>query len=295
MSLAGFDDLINRLSGDNSGDPGTYFFRKDLTEGGGNTPGSPSFGFWTSLWTYDGMPVYAATPGSTIDTCSNSTPGAMRYNATNEFNVVLTGMSCTSTTTGTLMLYDRLAHVGGLSGSSTSAQSVTGSDIYRYSDPNFRSYLSALGNMMFVELSKPIGSTSTTATVDYYGADSNVYSSPLFSLGGTNRSEGMKMFPVPLAQGINGGKEMPIKFSSFTLTASTGSTGAISLVLARPLLFIPCSATNVPFMVDLICNDPAVLTFGATACPALAYYASNTSVPLISGHIQTVRGSSHIV
>ena len=123
-ALASLSDVVNRLTGGNNGTPQHIFsFMSGRIQGA--APTAPVVGTLHSLWRYDqsdgangGIPgAAAACIKSTVGALPISDPGSGRQQW-------LLGIEGNLNTYGGLMLYDRLLHCSGLSGTSTSAQTV---------------------------------------------------------------------------------------------------------------------------------------------------------------------------
>ena len=136
------------------------------------------------------------------------------------------GSVSTLTAGGVYMLIDILSHQGGLSGTTTTAQTTNlpTAALTRYTDGK--------GVMIGLTVYTQIGATLTTAIVTYTnqaGTGSRV--SPLFPIGGTNYREANRMILVPLQYGDTGVRSV----ENVDLTATTGTAGAFGVTLFKPL------------------------------------------------------------
>lgn len=280
-AIGGLDDLANRLSGGGSSVPRTMPFFKDATVDG-SAAAAPVAGRWTSLWQYAGFPGGGAAV-STGALPSNTTNGALKQASPGGGRTDwLLGASWSGSLAGTLLIYDRLFHVGGLSGTTTTAQSVSGTGpVSRYANSSETSADTCFGNQILIEIQTEIGTTATTATVDYKDQAGSTVTSPAFAIGGTNLREAQRLIWVPIQPG-----DGVTDLVNFDLVATTGTAGDIALVIARPLLMIPCGISNVSTLLDLIISDPGVVSLKSGACVAFAWMANNTTVPQVFGHIQ---------
>ena len=125
MAITSLSDLIAKMS-----DP-TYTQRLRvcrLGRVGGSAAATPIASVPISTWQYEGDGCQGSAPGSTPSTCSRTTQGAIRINnATGGRTNYLTGGFIASTGPGTALLIDRLAHISGLSGTTTTEQSFSSS------------------------------------------------------------------------------------------------------------------------------------------------------------------------
>lgn len=272
-AIAGLDAYINRLTGGNSGTPEQIWFWKGPRIGGGSVISSTPDDRWTDLWLWDGIPGAGAAPGTTGAATDNTTAGGLKQSdPAGGRQKWLTAFVVESEVAGTFMLYDRLAHDGGFSGTDTAAQTVSFAPPSRYSD--------GVGNAIFVIISTAIGNTLTTFTCDYTNTADEAKTSRAQLIGGTNDQEAGRLIMVPLADGDTGVKNV----TNFDLLASTGTAGDISVVLAHPLAYTSfrqaASASAGPhWSGDLVTGVPMVTEIKTDACLVLAHRAQTTTVP----------------
>lgn len=295
QGIASLDVLVSKMSGGSSGSPENAFFWKGDTSIDGNTATAdvPIVGRWISLWRYDGFPSAGAVPTSSIVKPDGTTTGAIRHRipTASEAEYIL-GASCqVSNVTGTLLIYDRLWSVGGVAANVTTKTTFTTDLPARRAATNgsVRGKDSAYGNIMFAEIYTAIGTTAANLTVEYLRDGTNVTSGPATRLGSTGYLERGRLIPIP----INPTYGTVVAPKSVQLSISTGTAGAYGITLARPLVAIPISVANVPALVDLICNDPAITYAGGSACLSLAWLpttATTQMVPLY-GQFSSVLGA----
>lgn len=159
-ALSDLSDIINRLTGGNNGTPEHLFFQKSPRING--NPISPSgTRRLISLWLFDGIPGgVTALPGA-VSAPTNATNGSLKQtNPGGGRQKWLLGMNCMSNYQGNLILYDRLLHMSGLSGSVITDQTVGGT-LTRYTGAD------SVGNQIWIEIFFNLGSTSTTITANY--------------------------------------------------------------------------------------------------------------------------------
>jgi hypothetical protein len=258
--LLSLDDAIAKMTGANERDPLISFKS-------GRVQGAAGVGIIRrqySLWEYEGFLGAGAHPGAVAVPDSTTAGGFQQPNPGGGRQLWLTNVAVTSIqTAGALVIYDRLLHVGGLSGTVTSAQAVGGS-LTRYTGS--QSY----DNEVWIEISQAIGATPTTFTVSYTNQLGNAVVSPSHAIGGTGFREVGRFIPMPcaaLSTGVQG-------VTSITFAGTTGTTGAFALVVARPLVMIPCSLVGVGIAVDMIEAINEVLP---DACLATYWHSTNTT------------------
>lgn len=270
-AFADLSELVNRFTGGNSGNPQHPFFWKDARVGGAAAV-APVAGRWTSLWTYEGTPSHGVVPTSTGAALDNTTDGGLKQtDPSGGRELWCTGAAMSCTQAGVLMIYDRLAHDGGFSATTTSAQAVSFTPPSRYSDGK--------GNMMFLEIGTIIGTTATTVTCEYTDQDNNTaITSQAVAFGGTGLREVGRLIPMTLAAGDTGVRNI----TNVDLAASTLTAGDFAAVLAHPLMFIPTGIGSGTIR-DLVSALPSIVEIETDACIAFAFFCSNTTALQIMG------------
>lgn len=267
-ALTDLSDVINRLTGGNSGTPEQIFFHKQSRVGGA-AAAAPIAGRHISLWGYEGSPSHGVTPiSSTGAALDNTTQGGLKQvDPGGGRSKWLLGGNVVTNVAGMLILYDRLAQDGGLDGTNTAAQTVSFTPPTRYSD--------GIGNQIWVEISTIIGTTGTTATCSYTDQDGNAgQTTPAFAIGATGLREAQRILPVPLAAGDYGVQNI----ANIDLVATTGTAGDFAILLVHPLLYIPVTQAGVPGERNCIAGFPSVVEIKPDACLALAWMPNTTTV-----------------
>lgn len=270
-AITDLSDILNRVTGGNSGTPETIFFYKDARVGAA-AAAAPVSGRWTSLWEYNGSPSHGAVPGTTAEIPTNATDGGLKQaDPGGGRRKWCLGAMGTGLTGGTLILYDRLLQISGLSGTSTSAQTVGGT---------LTRYTSGAGNQIWVEVYTQIGASSTTISASYTDQDGNSgQTSRSVAIGNTGLREAQRIIPITLASGDTGVQAC----ASVTLAATTGTAGNFGVIIAHPLLTIPFANPGVGSVRDLISGLPGLQEIFTDACLALAWIPNTTTVPQIFG------------
>lgn len=171
-------------------------------------------------------------PGSTPSTAvvpTRLTAGAMgQLNDVTEQR--LARMDVTRNGPAYIVIADRLSHQGGLSGTTTGAQTTNlpTAALTRYTD--------GVGVMAAIEIYSAIGGTARTFTVSYTNqAGTSGQTSEASNIGGANYSTAGRMLFVPLQAGDSGIRAV----ASVTISASTGTAGNFGVTLFKPLLAFP--------------------------------------------------------
>jgi hypothetical protein len=278
-ALTDLSDLINRQSGGNNGTPNNMFFHKVARVAGAAAP-APVAGRSNSVWTFDGMPAGGAVPTSAAIT-DRMTQGALPIIAPGEGrDLHLIGASVLPQIAGVYLLYDRLFHVGGLSGTSTSAQTVQGSP----ASPALTRYTDGVGNMAWYEIYSLLGTTATTLTMNYTNQAGTSGQTATVNIGSTNNREVTRAQRIPLAAGDTGIRAI----STVTLAASTTTAGNFGITIAQPLAWIPVGSTGMAGWRDYTTGMPGIPTIHPDACLAWLYTPLSGSAPEIWGCLSTV-------
>jgi len=227
---ANISEVINRLTGGNNGNPETAIWWKD------SSAGSSVAGYPYSYWTIKGQPGPGATPGAAA-VCTSALAGAMRLtNPSGGRKRWLRNLALIGWTSNRYVLYDRLVHCGGLSGTLTTAQSV-GVSVTRYTGSE------SFGNLIMAECYTSIGATGTTFTCSYLDSTGATRTTLATAIGGSNcRSPGNAVFARfdPSVAGSNSVTQVV----SATLAATTGTAGNWGITILRPLAEVSIGAVD---------------------------------------------------
>lgn len=210
-------------------------------------------------------PIAGSAPTTSV-ALSNSTTGAItferlglpssttktrrvaQFEARTSLNV--TGISLAS------ILVDRLVHSGGLSGTTTGAQTTN------LPTAALTRYTSGEGVFAALEIYTTIGTTATTATVSYTNqAGTAGQTSPAFVFGGTGNRTAGTMIIIPLADGDTGVRSV----ESVTLAASTTTAGNFGVTLFKILDWVPGNNAGFDRPVGLV----DAFTGGGGLCPVV--------------------------
>lgn len=216
---------------------------------------------WYGEWKLAGSGGVGGTP-STAATCSSATTGAMAVWPTPSgatlrmiaSNIMPSGMNKTLTGMN-IIVFDRLSHQGGLSGTVTTAQTT---NLPTAALPRFTS---GVGVMPFLEVYSGVGGTATTVTASYTNqAGTSGQTTVPVSFGGSFAS-GVQMLPLPLADGDTGCRSV----ESVTLAGTTGTAGNFGVTLAIPL-FVVNAKLNMGNVSDLIRGMGSAALLPDSAC-----------------------------
>lgn len=271
-----FSDFILLATGGGGGAPETVNWYKSARVGGAASA-APVAGRITSLWRYDGMPGASSTNPTTAAVPTNATAGSMgQATSASGTKKRLLAFVAAALVAGTIIVYDRVGHQGGLSGTTTGAQTTN------LPTSALTRYTTGAGVEPWLEIYTQVGTTATTATASYTD-DGNTAgnATPTVAFGNTGLREAQRIIPLPLAAGDRGVRAV----ASVTLAASTLTAGAFGVTLAYPLVTVPVPVAGVGNLWSGLLSGSGPLDLGATsdACIALAWLANTTTIPELFG------------
>lgn len=197
-------------------------------------------GTWADTWN---MAPDAGTPPSTAVAPTSATTGSRNpsYAGISDdvtgsytrrmaiFNANIIQALSASAANGSCMIIDRLSQAGGLSGT------VTGVQTTNLPTAALTRFTTGEGVRAAVSISSQIGSTATTATCEYVNQAGATKTSHPFVIGGSGRREQNAMIQIPMADGDTGVRAV----NNINLVGTTGTAGAMHIVLYKPLAIVP--------------------------------------------------------
>jgi len=278
-AITDLSDLVNRQSGGNNGSPENIFFHK-VPRVAGVAATAPIAGRGCSLWQYDGLPAGGLAP-STAVIPDRTTQGAIPFTAPGGGrDKHLIGASVAPLVAGVYLLYDRLFHIGGLSGTSTSAQQIQDDP----ASPALTRNTGGAGNIAFYEIYTVIGTTSTTLTMTYTNQAGTGSRTSTMNIGATGFREVTRMQRIPLAAGDSGIRAI----EQIQLTATTGTAGNFGITIAHPLAWIPVGAAGTMGWRDYTTGLPGIPTINPDACLSLMFIPGAATAPELFGSLATI-------
>lgn len=203
-------------------------------------------GQYHSLWRATGQPGQGAIPGAAA-ACDHTLTGAMGFTQQTAPATTYGGFAnaACSNSAVTIEIHDRLAHMGGLSGTVATAQTAnldmdalkSGSNLTkRMGDANFSDI------QWWLEWYTDTGSTAVTATVNVTYNDGTSGNLTGISLAATRRAS--LMIPLNgLIPSADSGKFIR-DINTVTLSATTGTAGSFGATATRPRMTLPLSLAN---------------------------------------------------
>lgn len=197
--------------------------------------GTFAAGDWVSLWTAPGQPGAGAAPASTPGAVPTSaTLGALPFTDPTSGNSYLARLFASSGVPGTLVLYDRLVGVGGLSATINTLQTIASAALTR-PDAN------GINAEIWIEATTAIGTTASNLTITYTNQAGTTGHTSIVTPMVVSKPIAWAM-QVPLAAGDTGVRSV----TGVQLSAAM-TTGAFNVVIARRIAEFPIPAANVPF------------------------------------------------
>ena len=209
---------------------------------------------WTyvSLWRATGQPGQGAIPAATA-VCNNTTLGGMGF--TQQTSPATSYGSymevATSNSAMTVEIHDRLAHMGGLNGTLTTAQTVsldlstlaaTNNISKRIGDDNYSDV------QWWLEWYTATGTTAVTATVNVTYNDGTTGALTGASLAATRPASFMLSLNA-LIPAASSGKYIRA-VNNVTLSATTGTAGSFGVTATRPRMTLAAPIANMKFVAD---------------------------------------------
>lgn len=194
---------------------------------------SQAAGNYVSMWRATGQPGQGAIPAAAA-ACNNTTVGGLRFNnqtAPATSYLAQLEVSCTNATT-TVEIHDRLAHMGGLNGTLTTAQTV-GLDFASLTSDNLPARIGGSNYddiQWWLEWYTATGGTATTATISvtYNDGTSGSLSVPLSATRPASVMIPLNGF-IPAA----GAGKFIRAVGSVTLSVTTGVAGSFGVTATR--------------------------------------------------------------
>jgi hypothetical protein len=227
---------------------------------------------WHSLWRATGQPAQGGTPAAAA-TCTNATTGAVPFTTPGSGNSYVLGWDLQLANVGSCVLYDRLAHMGGLSGTvfTPTAQTVN------VTIPASRdAAVDGSDVEWFLEWYSDTGGTGVNATVTYTDQLDATGNTVVVALVATTRAGRLYPIPPPAGKFIK-------SIQSVTLSATTGTAGNFGVTVAKRVASVPVAVTNQIATRDAFqIGIPKVPT---NACLWIAMFCSTTSTGVVNGQV----------
>ena len=262
-----YDQIINALT---TGKGQLIFFQKASI--------TSVAAFWYRLWAGAGFPGAGSEPSPALQGAvpTKNTDGALPINnPISPATLHILTFGAGGPALGSLMIYDRIWHVGGINLNVNTLQSFTG-----ILAPTRHS--NGIGNLLLIEITTVSGSTTTTITVKYTNTDDVADRSATVILPAAAQPINRCWF-LGLQSGDKGVKSV----QSIQLSAVTGAAGVANLVMfnSAEIAVVPWAASQWTER-DLVLQMANLPSVSDGACLALMVLASATSTNVITGRLQ---------
>lgn len=271
------DDMINEITVNGKSQPWNFYKIAPAA--------AQAAGVWQSLWKGVGAPGAGADPAATTGTAYTTdagaaTAGAMWYPDVSTDLRYLLSFGAVATQNCSLMLYDRLVGVSGISLASTGNKTINSTAVLRYSGT------AAALNEVWLEVTTATTTTAAVVSLNQYTAAD----------GTTGQSGGTVTFPaaatvlhsmvqVPLTASKQGVRSIEVGLN----VGTAASAGAVNVVILRPLARIPLLA-NQWNEVSLLDDTLGLTQIFDNSTLGLALLASVTTATTVWGTLNCAYG-----
>jgi hypothetical protein len=277
--FASRDDIITEISTNGKRDEWTFYK---------TTTGTPVVGQIETCWLSAGNPgagvAPATTPGTILESdATTQVAGSMWFPDRSTDLRFLLAFGALSSQNGSLILYDRLAHVGGVTTSaSTGAKTVNSATLTRYNTT-----ATATNNECWLEVTTAHTTNSLTANLNQYTSGDGTTGQSGGTLVTTvaNSTIG-KIIPMPLSATKAGILSVQ---AGVNVGGTAPAAGVCNVLIVRRLATIPLLANiwnEVSFLDDVL-SLPQIYD---NASLALAWVAGSTTAPIIQGKVTCAYG-----
>lgn len=275
MTINALDDLVNALSNTRQ----RLQFSKASTI-------NQSIGGYSSYWKALTSPYIGATPTTQVILNNSTAGGLLITNPTSPNSLYLSKFRINSSLGATSFeLHDRLMHMGGLSGSSTSSQTASLDLHSNIASENLAARIGESdysGVQWWIEIFTALGAAGSTITVSYTDqtATSRTATVTLPS-GNKNVGQMYRINPVEASTYIR-------TINSVQLSGSTGAAGNFGLVAT---VFKAGINTGVAYMdAYLDCASSNLVEISSNSCLTIHSFNNSTTNAAIFGSISVIQG-----
>lgn len=246
-------------------------------------------GQFHSLWRATGQPGQGAIP-SAVANCNNTLTGGMQFTQqtlpATTYAAYLEAVCSNSAVT--LELHDRLMHMGGLSGTVTTAQTV-GIDLNGVTADNMAARIGDSNYsdcQWWLEWYTDTGSTAATATVAVTYNDGTTGSLTGISLAATRRASFLQPLNGLIPSAAAG--KFIRAVNTVTLSVTTGTAGNFGVTVTRPRVSLGCPVANNKWSADWASLPLSEIPNSACLFPLII--AGSTTTGTIRGNGKLAHG-----
>lgn len=233
-------------------------------------------GYFVSLWRATGFPTQGAIPSGAA-TCDDNLAGSWPLGDSSTLDFYVLRAAFAGATVGTWMLYDRLAHMGGLSGVTTGDQTVNVSLATAYGQG--RCAVDGSDVEWFAEMYTAIGTAAQVVTVTYVDQNDQNQTTTI-SIGGTSplnqASRCIQILP-------NAGTSIK-SITKINFGTTTGTAGSWGITARKKLFSVGQLLANIAPPCDFAAiGAPKIAD---TTCLEICVICSTTSTGVLIGDIK---------
>ena len=206
-------------------------------------------GQYASMWRATGTPGQGAIPGA-AEVCTKALSGAIGFANQSPPNKSLLAWlwAVSSNNATTLEIHDRLAHMGGLNLTLTTAQTV-GVDVQTLGVAADRIGSADFGDVQWwYEIYTAGGATASNATFNVTFDDGSTGNLTTLPVGGTLAANRLFSLDALRTAGQQGRNIRGV--NTVTLSASTGAAGSAGVIATRPRTTLPMPVANFSNVAD---------------------------------------------
>lgn len=277
-AITSIDQLVSKRTGGSNGNPQRRWKHWEPRVAGAAMTATVS-GQWNSLLVSDSMPTSGgAVPTTWANPDNTLSGGIMQANASGGRNLYIAGLlGMLSSTPGTLLIYDRLGHMAGLSGQVVGDQNVNGG-----SAGTITRYTNGVGNFLAAEIFSAVGNTPEVLTITYTNDSGSSSTGGTVPFGGTGMQEAGRLLFYDLATGEQGVRDV----TKVNLNGGTGVAGNWGVVIGHPLYYVTNAIGGYTTVTSFVDGPiPQVL---ASACLAVAFLPTIAGSPICELEIEMV-------
>lgn len=272
MSFNSYDDIISAAV---AGKVQEIQFAKTM-------PVAGAAGACVSFWEASSIPPAGASGTSlTARNCTPSVTGALFFanpTSPDTLHLINAQAYASAASLGSLVIYDRIADIGGISLSTTDLQSLTMGALPRYAD--------GAGVQLFLEVTTTI-TGAPVFTVNYTDQDGNAATSRAVTCAAnsTGRFAYSTGAYIPLAAGDTGVRSV----EEFQCSAA-GSAGIARLVFAKQLAVVPLLSAGTVIERDYVTQTPKLPRIYDDHCLAAFLFCASGTTGTIYGSLIAAAG-----
>lgn len=242
-------------------------------------------GSQTSMWNTTGYPATGAIP-TAVATCNNTTVGGIPFtNPTTGLTAVIARIALACSAVCGVEIHDRLAHMGGLSGIVTTAQTVnlditalgaTDNIAQRMGASDFSSL------QWFLEWYTTTGATAVNATVTYTNQNNTTGNTVVLAIPVS--TAGKRMFQI-----VPNAGDFIQSVQSVTLSATTGTAGNFGVTVSVERTTIALPIANVTNVFDwALLGIPQI--YNSSCLSMIVDLGAGTTITALGGSVLIAKG-----